>query len=147
MNFRLLYCLLGLTGWNYQLVTAVGSRHEFDGLDIEIVSPTFSGSGALSSLNYMIPAFTTGMESLRASLPQIRLTNQFLTHPNASDCLSHAATITDVVARWYYRERRNTSIPVMMATGQYIACPHVRHNVTNKFFKTFSHSFPPAVQF
>ncbi|OQV22050.1 hypothetical protein BV898_03897 [Hypsibius exemplaris] len=113
-------------------------------LDVEIVSPTYVGTASMTSLNYMLPAFTTGLEALQKSFPQLNITHTFLTDPNANDCNSHVATITDVLAHWYYRERRETAIPVIMATSTYSGVVSVKRKTSPLSCYTESTTYPLA---
>jgi hypothetical protein len=89
-------------------------------VEIEIVTPGYFGVDSLASMTYLKPAFITGLASLKKTLPEFDVSHRFLIDANATTCLSQLATVQDILSRWYYLERRNTSIPVILTTGKHI---------------------------
>ena len=88
-------------------------------MDVEIVTPTYCGNDSLFSINYIEPAYVTGLDFLRRTYSDFNATHRALLDSNGtqSDCIIQASNVQDVLARWYYRERRSTALPVILTPG------------------------------
>ncbi|OQV22595.1 hypothetical protein BV898_03420 [Hypsibius exemplaris] len=91
------------------------SSEDVPAYDIEIVTPTYCGTDSLMSLNYIGPSYTTGMQILRATSIRLNVTHRTLMKDNGmADCLTLLSNVQDVLARWYYAEKRKDSVPVIL---------------------------------
>ncbi|OQV21851.1 hypothetical protein BV898_04065 [Hypsibius exemplaris] len=94
------------------------SSGDIDSYDIEIVTPTYIGVDSLFALNYQEPAYVTGISALKKQNPRLSVTYQILTSTNATtDCVIMKNNVQDVLARWYYREKRKDSVPVILMSA------------------------------
>jgi hypothetical protein len=84
------------------------------------VTTAYFGVDSLVSMNYLQPAYITGLALLKRTYPELNVSHRFLTDANATTCSAQLATVADILSRWYYLERRNTSIPVILTAGQHI---------------------------
>ncbi|OQV13877.1 hypothetical protein BV898_11875 [Hypsibius exemplaris] len=86
--------------------------------DFEIVTPTYCGIDSLFSVNYIGATYATGMKELREANPRLNVTHRNIMNSNATtDCLIQRSNVQDVLARWYYQEKRTNSIPVWITPG------------------------------
>ncbi|OQV22598.1 hypothetical protein BV898_03423 [Hypsibius exemplaris] len=91
---------------------------QFSVYDIEIVTPTYCGTDSLMSLNYIGPSYSTGIEVFRATSTRLNVTHRTLMNTNVTtDCLTLLSNVQDVLARWYYAEKRKDSVPVIITPG------------------------------
>ena len=95
----------------------VALARDLQPIDLEIVSPTFPGRETPVSRLHLDPAWITGMAVLRERWPQFRVTHRFLM-TNSSSCVDERDSVSFLLSQWYYRQRRNDSIPVILAPGK-----------------------------
>ncbi|OQV26220.1 hypothetical protein BV898_00339 [Hypsibius exemplaris] len=88
-----------------------------DPVDIEIVTPSFYGLDTLNLANYLLPAVTTGLAALRRSCPQFNITHRWLVDPTIVTCAKQREVIQDLLAKWYYLDRRPRAMPIILLGG------------------------------
>ncbi|OQV26219.1 hypothetical protein BV898_00338 [Hypsibius exemplaris] len=77
----------------------------------------FYGLDTLTSANYLLPAVTTGLAALRRSCPQFNITHRWLVDPAIVTCAKQREVIQDLLAKWYYLDRRPRAIPIILLGG------------------------------
>jgi hypothetical protein len=88
-------------------------------IGIEILTPTYNGADTSASTVHSQPAFITGLDMLRRTYPQFRVSHHFLVD-NVTTCFEHLTNVQDNLSRWYYRARSNASVFVILTTGEYL---------------------------
>jgi len=91
-------------------------------VDIEIITTAYYGVDSMTSLNYLMPAFESGLDSLRRLYPHLNVSHRFLIGENVRSCSELQAEVQDILSRWYYHERRNGAVPVIINSGE---CEHL----------------------
>ena len=119
---RSLFCnYYALCGQGVLLLLQIGRLFGGVVLDVEIVTPTYCGFDSLFSINYIEPAYVTGLDFLRQTYSDLNVTHRVLLDSNGtlSNCIVQASNVQDTLARWYYQERRSTALPVILTPGTF----------------------------
>ena len=98
------------------MMPTVGDSSFIHRLDVDIVTPTYTGTDSLGSRTYIDPAYTTGLEVLRQTWPQFNVSHRFLMS-DLTNCSDEKAEVQDTLSRWYYWERTSDSVPVILTCG------------------------------
>jgi hypothetical protein len=84
---------------------------------INIVSPGLFGLTASTSLSYNGPAIDTAIQNLRSKYPQYNWKSNYVTDEKISTCLALLENVQDLLSRWYYTQREENSLSVLVTPG------------------------------
>jgi hypothetical protein len=86
---------------------------------IKIVLPGIYGFNTTPSLSFNGPAVDTALQNLRSKYPKYNWTSYFVADAQISSCLKLLENVQDLLSRWYYTQRDQTSLSLLVTPGMF----------------------------
>ena len=88
-----------------------------DKLCVEIATPGYVGTTNEVSLNCNAPGFDTAVILLQHTYPDVTFYHRYIVDQNGNSCDGLPDHATDMLAFWFYRQRRKECLPVIITVG------------------------------
>jgi hypothetical protein len=90
-----------------------------DVVNLNIIIPGYIGFKSMASMSNVGPAVDTGISRLSTIYPFLNITKTYLLE-NTNDCDTMKSGVQNQLAKWYYRNYRESDVDVIITTGKFL---------------------------
>jgi hypothetical protein len=87
-------------------------------INLDIVTPGLQGESSASTITLAGPAFDVGIDKLRRKLTNFNITHTYLFDEDILDCVTFQDRVQNILSKWYYRERQENNVVIIMLPGK-----------------------------
>jgi hypothetical protein len=85
---------------------------------VDIVTPGLLGEITPSTITLTGPAFDVGIDKLRRKLTNFNISHTYLFDEDILDCATFQDRVQNILSKWYYRERQENNVVIIMLPGK-----------------------------